>query len=68
VGGVALIAAHLVGLALLLVLGWKGYRERGIVFAIVAVGAASGIGIVVAQLLWAGELFRLGIDNITYVP
>jgi hypothetical protein len=29
---------------------------------------ASLVGIVVAQLLWAGELFQLGIDNDTYVP
>lgn len=68
VGGVPLIIAHLLGLALLLPLGWMGYRGRGIAFAIVAVVAASGVGIVLAQLLWAGELFQLGINNITYVP
>ena len=65
VGGVPLIVAHLLGLAVLSVLGWKGDRERGIAFAVIAVIAASGIGIVFAQLLWAGELFQLGISNIT---
>lgn len=68
VGGIPLVVAHLLGLALLLALGWKGYRERGIAFALVAVAVASAIGVVVAQLLWAGQLFQLGINNITYVP
>ena len=65
VGGVPLIVAHLLGLAVLLALGWKGYRERGIAFAVVAVISASGIGLVFAQLMWAGELFQHGISNIT---
>lgn len=68
VGGVPLVLAHLLGLGVLLVLGWKGYRARGIAFAIVAVVVASGVGILLAQLVWEGELFRLGVDNITYIP
>ncbi|MGM1017455.1 MAG: hypothetical protein ACQEW8_07960 [Actinomycetota bacterium] len=67
-GGVPLVLAHIVGLATLLVLGWKGYRDRGIGLAIAAVFIASVAGIGVAQLLWDGQLFQLGIDNDVYVP
>lgn len=68
VGGIPLVLAHLVGLGLLLIFGWGGYRKRGVVLAIAAVAVASIIGILCAQLLWAGELFELGIDNDTYAP
>ena len=68
IGGVPLVLAHLIGLILLLVLGWWGYGKRGIALAIVAVVVASGVGIIVAQILWSGELFQLGIDNQTYIP
>ena len=68
IGGVPLVLAHVLGLAWLSVLGWQGYGKRGVVWAIVAVSAASAIGILVAQVVWAGDLFQLGIDNNTYVP
>lgn len=68
VGGVPLVLAHLVGLGVLLILGWRSYRARGIILAVVAVAIASAIGILCAQLLWAGDLFELGIGNDTYVP
>ncbi|MFD1339368.1 hypothetical protein [Microbacterium lemovicicum] len=68
VGGVPLVLAHLLGLIGLIVLGYKGYGNSGIVFSVTAVLIASGVGIGVAQLLWAGELFQLGITNNTYVP
>lgn len=68
VGGVPLVIAHLVGLTLLSVSAWKGYGKRGIAMSILAVVAASGIGIIVAQILWAGDLFQLGIDNNTWIP
>ncbi|MBT2486443.1 hypothetical protein J7E28_17240 [Microbacterium sp. ISL-108] len=67
-GGVPLVLAHIVGLVTLFVLGWKGYRGRGIALAMGAVVIASVIGIGITQLLWAGELFQLGIDNDVYVP
>lgn len=67
-GGVPLVLAHLLGLVLLMAVGWRGYRSRGLALAIVAVLAASGIGVVVAQILWEGELFQLGIDNVDYIP
>lgn len=67
-GGVPLVLAHVVGLVMLVVLGWKGYRARGVALAVVAVLISSVIGIGVAQLLWGGELFQLGINNDTYVP
>jgi len=67
-GGVPLVIAHMVGLVALGVPGWKGYRGRGIVYAILAALIAFGIGIGVAQLVWAGELFQLGINNNTFVP
>lgn len=66
--GVPLVLTHIVGLITLVVLGWKGYRGRGIALAILAVFSSSVVGIVVAQLLWAGELFQLGIDNGASVP
>lgn len=67
-GGLPLILAHLLGLGMLLIFGWRGYRRRGVTLAIAAVGVASLIGVLFAQLLWAGELFELGIDNDRYVP
>ena len=67
-GGVPLVIAHIVGLAALGVLGWKGYGGRGIVYAIVAVLVATGMCVAAAQLVWAGELFQLGTNNNTFVP
>lgn len=67
-GGVPLILAHVVGLVALMVLGWKGYRGRGIALAIAAVLISSVIGIGVAQLLWEGELFLHGINHSDFVP
>ena len=68
IGGVPLVFAHLVGLTLLLILGWRSYGKRGIPAAILAVIVASGAGIIAAQILWGGELFQLGINNNTYIP
>lgn len=68
VGGLPLILAHLLGLGMLLIFGWRGYRRRGVTLAIAAVGVASLIGVLFAQLLWAGELFELGINNDSHVP
>jgi len=68
-GGIPLAFAHIIGLAVLMPLGWFAYRGRGLAAAVAAVVVASIIGIVIAQLLFAGELFELGIDNYdTYVP
>jgi multidrug efflux pump subunit AcrB len=67
-GGVPLALAHLVGLILLLLVGWRAYGKRGIAVAIIAVIVSSGIGIIVAQILWQGELFQLGINNNSYIP
>lgn len=67
-GVIPLVLAHVLGMAVLLVLGWKGFGVRGIGFAFIAVLVASGMGVLCAQLLWAGELFELGINNDTYVP
>jgi hypothetical protein len=62
-GGVPLVIAHLLGLVLLLLFGWWGYGKRGIAMALVAFVGTSLIGIIVAQILFAGELFELGINN-----
>lgn len=67
-GGVPLVLAHIVGVVALGLLGWMGYRGRGIAFALVAVLIASLIGIGVAQWLYGGQLFELGINNDTWVP
>ena len=63
IGGVPLVIAHLLGLVLLLLFGWWGYGKRGIALALVAFVGTSLIGIIVAQILFAGELFELGINN-----
>ncbi len=69
IGGVPLVLAHVIGLALLMPLGWFAYRGRGVAGAVAAVVVASIIGISIAQVLWGGELFELGIDNYgAYVP
>jgi hypothetical protein len=62
-GGVPLVAAHLVGLVVLVPLGWRAYGRRGIAMAIAAVLVASVIGVAVAQFLAEGALFELGVDN-----
>lgn len=66
-GGLPLALAHFVGIATLAVLGWHSYRSRGIVLAIAVVMITSAIGVGFAQLLWAGELFQLGIGNKTAI-
>ena len=68
VGGVPLVFAHVVGLVALMLLGWFGYRGRGLLMAAASLAVASLIGIGIAQLLWQGELFQLGIDNDIFVP
>ena len=67
-GGVPLVIAHMIGLGVLIVLGWRGYRAPGIACAVVAILIASGVGIAIAQLVWGGERFQLGIHNDTFVP
>lgn len=67
-GGGPLVLAHLLGLILLLVLGWTGWHLPGVALAVVAVLVASGLGVLIAQLVWQGELVELGIDNDTFIP
>ena len=62
-GGAPLGLVHAVGLVTLLALGWRGFRARGLVLAIAGLCAASAIGVGVAQVLWAGRLFELGIHG-----
>ena len=64
-GGVPLVLAHVIGLILLLILGWYGWRVTGIVFGVAAVSVASIIGLGIAQILFAGQVF--GIEE-TFVP
>ena len=69
IGGVPLVLAHIIGLAVLMPLGWFAYRGRGLAAAVAAVVIASIVGIVIGQVLFAGELFNLGTDNYdTYAP
>lgn len=68
-GGIPLVLAHGVGLAVLLTLGWFAHGRSGIVLSLVCVAAASVIGMGIAQLLWGGGLFELGIHGYdTAVP
>jgi hypothetical protein len=64
-GGVPLVVAHLIGLAVLVPLGWKAYERRGIAMAIAAVLIASVVGVGVAQFMAEGALFELGVNNNT---
>ncbi|ALJ20461.1 hypothetical protein [Microbacterium sp. No. 7] len=66
-----LIVAHVVGL---LVLGGFARRaarpgRRAMVWAVIAVAAASVAGILLAQLVWEGRLFEMGANSPPpYVP
>lgn len=60
VGGIPLAVAHGVGLMLLLPLGWRSWRIKGIFIALAAVVIASLAGMGLAQILFAGQLFGYG--------
>ncbi|KAM9872695.1 hypothetical protein [Leucobacter aridicollis] len=62
-GGIPLIAAHIIGLAILLPLGWQRWRLPGLAYGLVAVAVASVIGIGAGQLLFGGELFEVGLHR-----
>ncbi|WP_241489395.1 hypothetical protein [Leucobacter celer] len=64
-GGVPLVLAHVIGLVLLLILGWSGWRASGIVLGAVAVSVASLIGLGIAQILFEGRVF--GVEEL-FVP
>lgn len=57
VGGVPLVLAHIVGLVLLALIGWRAWRGAGLAYAALAVAAASLVGLGVGQLLFGGNLF-----------
>lgn len=63
-GGIPLVLCHLLGLAVLIPLGWRQYRWNGVVRATIAVLVASVIGIGITQILLGGELFQLGVNNV----
>jgi hypothetical protein len=62
-GGVPLVIAHLAGLVALSVIAMRGRAVMwtGIVYAVVATAIASGIGLLVAHVLWGGQLFMMGV-------
>ncbi|WP_395245424.1 hypothetical protein ACGGZK_06335 [Agromyces sp. MMS24-K17] len=68
VGGVPLIVAHVVGLAVLVALGRKGYGQHGIAIAIAAVLVASLIGLGVVLYLTGGALFDAGVGSASCAP
>ncbi len=57
VGGVPLVVAHMLGLVVLSMSGWRTWRGAGHVYALLAVAAASLVGLGVGQLLFEGNLF-----------
>jgi hypothetical protein len=59
------VLAHVIGLVLLLILGWSGWRASGIVLGAVAVSVASLIGLGIAQILFEGRVF--GVEEL-FVP
>ena len=58
VGGVLLALAHVIGLVVLSVTGWRAWRGKGLVYAVLAVAAASLVGLIVGQVLYGGNLFN----------
>lgn len=62
-GGIPLIMAHVIGLAILMPLGWQRWRLPGLAYGLIAVVAASIIGIGAGQLLFGGELFEVGLQR-----
>lgn len=62
-GGIPLIAAHVIGLAILMPHGWQRWRLPGLVYGLVAVAVASVIGIGAGQLLFEGQLFEVGLQR-----
>ncbi len=62
-GGVPLIVAHLIDVAILLPLGWRRWRGRGVAYGLIAVVIASAVGIGVGELLFVGDLFNLGLHR-----
>ena len=60
-GVIPLIVAHALVLLPLLLIGAIGHSRRvvGIALAVVAVVAASAVGIAVSELIWTGELFSM---------
>ncbi|MBB2959624.1 hypothetical protein [Pseudoclavibacter helvolus] len=63
VGAAPLALAHLLSLGLLLPLGWRGWRWKGLAIGLAMTIAASVLGIVAGQLVWGGALFELGVHN-----
>lgn len=62
-GGIPLIAAHVIGIATLMRLGWQRYRSPGLAYGVIAVATASAIGIGAGQLLLTGQLFEVGLQR-----
>lgn len=63
VGGIPLIAAHLIGAAILLPLGRRHWSLPGLAYGILAVAAASLLGMGAGQMLFGGDLFELGLGR-----
>ncbi|WP_375407652.1 hypothetical protein [uncultured Amnibacterium sp.] len=61
-GLLPLLVAHVLGLALLgpIATAGRSSTRSGIVYAVAAVVIASGIGVVVAEVLFEGTLFTMG--------
>lgn len=61
-GLLPLVVAHVVGLAILgpVAIAGRSSTRSGITFAVAAVAVASGIGVVVAEVLFEGDLFTMG--------
>lgn len=57
IGGVPLVLAHVIGLVVLSRIGWRIWRGAGLAYAVLAVAAASLVGLGISQLLFAGNLF-----------
>jgi hypothetical protein len=57
-----LVVAHIIGLGILCPIVMTGRRRlaNGAMFAVIAVAAASLIGLVVGEIVWQGQLFMMG--------
>lgn len=58
-----MVIVHIIGAGLLLYNGWRGWRARGLWFGVIALVIASSVGLIVAQILFDGDLFEMGLNR-----
>lgn len=64
-GGVPLVVVHTILMIVLLAVALRNHRQRfvGALLAVAVVVIASGVGIAVNELIWAGQLFSMSASQ-----